>query len=245
MSSQIEHWDRLASCPPDASVIDPQDKRGDKNRYIAELRNAAIVESLQGADQGYPVLDFGCGTGGLSTALAQHGYSAIGVDISPGLLGRTPERGLGDRVLFLRFDGSHLPIIDGCMSAAVTYVVLNHIMDDGQLKGVLREIARALKPGGKLIAIEQVRRRPTINAVVWQHRRTIVGFETLFRDAGFTMRSSTVVRYGRLPTTYALRAGLVPRRWFPKLRAFEKRLGAALGVLPWDYCDVRFEAIKA
>ena len=240
MTSQSEHWDRLASHPPDASVIDPNDTRGHKNRYITTLRNHALLEALADAGRDAPVLDFGCGTGGIAAALVATGRRVVGVDISTGLLARTRERALGDAALFLHFNGSHLPLATASVSAAVTYVVLNHLMDDDDLVAMLREIHRVLRPGGHLVAIEQVRRRATVDPVVWQHRRTLDGFVAIFKGADFRIEQADIVRYGRLPTIHAVRLGLVPVRLFHPLQRMERRLGQWFGVLPWDYCDVRF-----
>lgn len=244
MNEQIDHWERLSTHPPDASVIDPRDRLGHKNRYITSLRNDAILSAFDGGSV-EKVLDFGCGTGGLSQALAASGRAVLGVDISPGLLRRTSEREHRDRCLFVRFDGVRLPVQDNALDAAATYVVLNHILDDAQLTAVLTEIHRVLRSGGKLVAIEQVRTRPTVDQVAWQHRRTIAGFQAIFEQAGFSVQDTTIVRYGRLPTIHAVRYGMFPHRWFRALNTFERWLGRAIGVLPWDYCDVCFELSKA
>lgn len=240
MSDQIEHWERLSLHPPDASVIDPKDRRGHKNRYITALRNEAIIARLPAPVADRPVLDFGCGTGSLSAALAAAGHMVLGLDISPGLLARTRERGLGSEHLFARFDGLHIPLATGTVPAAATYVVLNHIIEDRDLSQVLREIHRVLAPGGRLVAIEQVRRRARIDPAAWQHRRTIEGFERLFEEAGLRRVSCELVRFGRLPTTYAVAFGLLPERLWPGLRTVERALGRTVGVLPWDYSDACF-----
>jgi len=241
MNGHVERWNDLSTYPPDASVLDPADRRGHKNRYICGLRDQAVVEALATADAGMPVLDFGCGTGGLTRALVASGRSVLGVDISPGLLHRTRERNLGDNALFVLYDGNHLPIADASMSSATTYVVLNHIVDDGDLLAVLREIRRVLRPDGRLVAVEQVRSRPTCDAEAWQHRRTEAGFRAIFERANFTVTATTVLRYGHLPYIYAVRLGLIPECAFPSLRRFERWVGRYFGILPWDYCDMRFE----
>ena len=112
MKEQADHWDRLSVHPPDASVIDPGDRSGRKNRYIASVRDESILESLNGIRADSVVLDFGCGTGSLTRALVASGRHVLGVDISAGLLQRTPERALGDSALFVRYDGTRLPVAD-------------------------------------------------------------------------------------------------------------------------------------
>ena len=238
--SQIRRWDDLSSQPIDTSVIDPLDTRGQKNRYISELRNDAIVGTLDAHAIGEPVLDFGCGTGGLSAALAASGRRVVGVDISPGLLGRTRERSYASDTLFVRYAGDRLPMIDASVAAATTYVVLTHIIEDDDLLGLLGEIFRVLKPGGLLVAGEQVRTRRTTDTTTWQTRRTIAEFCALCRRVGFEIVATPVVRYGRFPTTYLLRYGLLPTSMHAPLRRLERRVGSWLGPLGWDYSDVCF-----
>lgn len=241
MRNQIDRWDQLASKDLDAAVIDPRDVSGRKNRYISGLRNQAILQSVRaeiGTDD--IVLDFGCGNGSVSAQLATRGCSVIGIDISKGLLRRTADRGQLGKTLFVHYDGKSIPIRPGSIKAAVTWVVLNHIIDDSELLGLLAQIHEKLAPGGLLIAIEQVRKRPTIDLVTWQNRRTIEGFCAIFDSAGFEVANHEIVRYGRLPTTIAIRYGLIPAALYPLVARFERWVGRAAGVVAWDYCDVRF-----
>ncbi|KFN51261.1 hypothetical protein P873_03070 [Arenimonas composti TR7-09 = DSM 18010] len=199
-----------------------------------------MLEALGNLGLDSPVLDFGCGTGGISAALVATGRKVIGADISPGLLACARDRQLGDDALFFLFDGRGLPLASASVDAVLTYVVLNHLMDDHELQAMLGEIHRVLRPGGRVVAIEQVRRKATIDPAVWQHRRTRAGFEQLFAAAGFQIEQVDILRYGRIPTIHAVRFGLWPERMFPALRSAERLIGRLVGVLPWDYCDVRF-----
>ena len=244
MNNQVTHWERLSVYPIDASVIDPGDRRGHKNRYITQLRNEAILSGLNQYSATSPVLDFGCGTGGLSSAVAASGRSVLGVDISSGLLKRTAERQIKEDALFVQYDGARLPFMDGCASAAVTYVVLNHILDESQLLHALREIHRVLRPGGSLVAVEQVCTRQKLDQSVWQCRRTISEFKALFAAAGFESVDSAIIRYGRFPLIYAVRQGWIPETAYARLHRLERWLGSWLGVVPWDYCDVKFTMKK-
>lgn len=245
MHGQVDRWDQLASEELDAAVIDPQDRAGRKNRYIANLRNRAILESIAPALSDDPVvLDFGCGNGGISAQLSTTGCRVVGVDISMGLLLRTVERRLPESVLFVRYDGERLPLRDESLAGAVTWVVLNHIIDDVELLKILRQINRAIAPGGRFVAVEQVRRTRTIDLVAWQSRRTIKEFMALFEQAGFRVLENSIVRYGKLPTTYAIRYGWMPERLHGRIQSMERWIGRWIGVVPWDYCDVRFVLSK-
>lgn len=240
MTEQIDHWDRLSAHPLDASILDPRDTRGNKNRYLAYVRNQTVLMVLERFRVESPVLDFGCGTGSLSVAIDASGRQLVGVDISASLLRRTPERDWKYGPLFVRYDGEHLPLGSGTVAGACTYVVLNHILDDTMLDRVLREINRVMRPGGVFVAVEQVRTRRTIDHDTWQSRRTRDEFRDQFIRAGFRLRSASVVRYGRFPTTPLIRAGLLPAAAFGVLRRLESGLGRLVGPVPWDYADACF-----
>lgn len=241
-SAQIQRWDTLSVQPIDTSVIDPRDRRGQKNRYIAELRDYTIVDALRRRAADGPVLDLGCGTGGLTAAVSQLGQPVLGIDISAGLLRRTGERRYGAPALFVRYGGEKLPVRDGSMAAATTYGVLIHILDDADLVPLLSEIRRVLQPGGVLVAGEQVRPQAYVDRDDWKHQRTIAAYGQLFEAAGLEMLESPVIRYARFPTTYALRYGVLPPSLHAPLRRLERRVGSWLGPVSWSYSDVCFVA---
>jgi ubiquinone/menaquinone biosynthesis C-methylase UbiE len=240
MSKQARYWDSLSPLALDASVLDPNDRLGEKNRYIAELRNSAIVGMLQLEAPAGTVLDLGCGTGSLSSAIAACGRTVLGLDISPGLLARTAQRGLAGRALFAVFDGASIPVRDDCIAAVTTYVVLNHVLDEVTLSALLTELRRVLAPDGVVVAIEQVRARDTLDLREWKHQRTLDDFVQRFGAAGLLVQSAQVIRYGHFPTTPLVRLGWVPRAAWPLLHRAERALGRTYGVARRDYCDVLF-----
>jgi SAM-dependent methyltransferase len=237
---QRDYWDGESDLPLDASVIDRNDSRGAKNRYLAGLRDRSIVSALGSLKSNAPLLDFGCGNGSLTRALVADGHHVLGIDISAGLLARTRERNLGDASLFVMFDGVHLPLADSSVAAITTYLVLNHIIDDSHLEAVILELRRVLKPGGIVVAIEQVRAQAYMDASSWKHQRTIPQLCELFVRAGFPMCKTEIIRYGRFPTTPLVRFGLLPSWSFQLLEKMERTVGRIYGVPHCDYCDVRF-----
>lgn len=240
---QRPHWDALAHLDPDAAVIDPRDRRGDKNAYLAAIRNETIAQSL--AARGVrTALDLGCGTGSLGRTLLGLGARVVGLDIARGLLARVAERGLGDAYLPVLYDGWRFPIRDASLDAVTTYVVMTHIVEDRQLIQVLGECARVLAPGGVLIAIEQVRRKVRDQPSAFKRFRTLASYEQLFAEAGLRPRRAEILRYGHTPWIYLIRFGWIPKRLHGRLARLERWWGSRIGVPPWDYCDVLFEAVK-
>jgi SAM-dependent methyltransferase len=238
MRPEPGYWDAKAAHGAEASVIDPNDRRGHKNAYIAAARNRALLGALGAPPQ--TVLDFGCGSGGLLAALAAAGHRAIGIDISGELLALARRRPQFDAPL-IRYDGTRLPLADRSVDAACTWIVLNHVVDDNALHALLRELHRVLRPGGRLLAIEQVLRRTVYDPARHTHRRSVERWLELFGAAGFTPRAPRTLRFGHFPLLYAVRYGLVPRRWHGAIAAIERGLARA-HPRPWlDYADVLFE----
>jgi len=97
-------------------------------------------------------LDFGCGVGRLTQALAPHFEEVVGVDVSPGMidtataLNRFPER-----VSYVANAAPSLETFpDATFDFVYTNLVLQHIVPDLTLE-YLREFLRILTPGGVLV----------------------------------------------------------------------------------------------
>ncbi len=95
-----------------------------------------------------PVLDLACGYGRHLGPLSKEKFPCIGMDFSGDLLERLPARA---RKSALRGDMRELPFSDASLAGA--YLLFNsfgYFSDEGNLQ-VLSEIARAIRPGGKLL----------------------------------------------------------------------------------------------
>jgi arsenite methyltransferase len=100
--------------------------------------------------QGGIALDVGSGPGSITAALARAAGPdglALGVDISLPMLARAVRAEAGPQVGFLRADAQRLPLRDHTVDAAVSIAVLQLIPDP---VATLSEIARVLRPGGRL-----------------------------------------------------------------------------------------------
>jgi SAM-dependent methyltransferase len=242
--SQSGYWDELAPSGLDAAVIDPNDRRGHKNGYLAAMRNDAILGALADAPVG-PILDFGCGTGSLTEALVRAGRPVLGIDISRGLLRRSRERRLGDTAVCALYDGHRIPCVDQAVAAVTTYVVMTHIVDNEDLARCLVDCRRVLRPGGLLIAIEQVRATPRDDPRAWKRQRTIAEYMALFRAAGFEPPAVRLLRHGRSPWVQLIRAGVWPKAGWRGAWRLERQWSSLLGPVEWDYCDALFVSRRA
>lgn len=91
------------------------------------------------------VLDAGCGRGDFGERLAAAGIEVVGLDQSSRMVDLTRERGLEAVV----GDIAELPFPDGSFDAAAANHVLYHLPD---VDRGLAELARVLRPGGRLVA---------------------------------------------------------------------------------------------
>ena len=110
-----------------------------------------VIPRLAGARD---VLEVGCGIGTLQTDLAAAGYSATAVDRSPQMVAATRARlrqhgfaAAAGRVT--QGDVRALPFDDASFDAVVSTFPTDYIADPRSL----REIARVLRPGGRLVVV--------------------------------------------------------------------------------------------
>ena len=101
---------------------------------------------------GKRVLDIGCGGGDMMRLLTARGADAWGLEVSQAPLDRAVAAGIDPDRLVLG-DGRSLPFEDAGFDLAM-FVYSFHHVPDGVRKDMLAEVARILKPPGRLIAFE-------------------------------------------------------------------------------------------
>ena len=97
------------------------------------------------------ILDAGCGNGRYSRFLLKHADPDAFItafDLSQKMLARARQRLNSDRVSHVAADLTRLPYADAIFDAVVCGWVLEHLPDP---RPGLRELARVLRPGGKLL----------------------------------------------------------------------------------------------
>jgi ubiquinone/menaquinone biosynthesis C-methylase UbiE len=116
------------------------------------LRRRELVRAALGARPGDRILDVGCGPGFFVTELLEavgREGSVVGLDISADMLAVAAKRAEGHgNVKFHEADATSLPVPDASFDRAVCVQVLEYVRD---VPTALREMHRALRPGGRVV----------------------------------------------------------------------------------------------
>ena len=114
-------------------------------------RKLAVAEVVWPGDR---VLDACCGTGDLAVEAERRGARVVGLDFSPKMLERARRK--SGAIEWVQGDALALPFADGEFDAATVGFGVRNLSD---LEAGLRELARVLRPGGKLAVLEITRPR--------------------------------------------------------------------------------------
>ena len=150
------HWDELAKADPLWAVLTDADRHGRKwtvEEFYA-TGTAEVEADLARISQLHPALgrrkalDFGCGAGRLTQALANRFESVVGVDISPRMVELARRHSKNPRASFVRNGRPDLrEFASGSFDLVYSRITLQHIAPR-YTRIYLREFVRVLAPGG-------------------------------------------------------------------------------------------------
>jgi ubiquinone/menaquinone biosynthesis C-methylase UbiE len=114
-----------------------------------------LPRALQGAELRGGVLEIGCGSGAMAVEVLRR-YPAVrlmATDYDKSMVDVARERlaPFGDRAEVRRADASDLPFANGAFDAALSFIMLHHVVNWEQALG---ELVRVLRPGGRLIGYD-------------------------------------------------------------------------------------------
>ena len=112
-------------------------------------RNLAAASVVRPGDR---VLDAACGTGDLALAAAREGGCVTGLDFSERMLERARRK--SSSVEWARGDVLALPFSDGAFDTVTIGFGIRNVAD---MEAGLRELARVLRPGGRIAVLELTR----------------------------------------------------------------------------------------
>jgi SAM-dependent methyltransferase len=165
-------WDELGRRDPHWAILSEPGRQGswDDEGFFATGRTEveatlADVGDLLGAHDA--ALDFGCGLGRLTQALAAHFALVTGVDVARSMVeGAQARNAFPDRVAYLVNTAATLPFDDATFDFVYSNLVLQHVPPPGAER-YISELVRVLRPGGVLVFQELSHRAPTVrNAVL-------------------------------------------------------------------------------
>jgi ubiquinone/menaquinone biosynthesis C-methylase UbiE len=152
-----------------------------------------VLEMLDATDE--RVLDVGCGTGVLEARIHERfpETQVWGLDLSEGMLSHAKKRcrAAGERIHLVRGDSERLPFADNAFDVVTCCHSFHHYPN---AKGVLAEMHRVLRPGGRLLIVDGDRdglwgRLIFDGLVVWVEgpvrHWSRAGVRDLYEEAGF------------------------------------------------------------
>ncbi|MBY0497623.1 MAG: ubiquinone/menaquinone biosynthesis methyltransferase [Cyanobacteria bacterium] len=149
--------------------------------YGQDARWKKTLVSIADIRPGERALDLAAGTGDIAFAVAARGAKTIGLDITHRMLqlarlrssGASARQALKDsHVEFITGDMTSLPFRSGAFDLVTTGYGLRNVPD---LNTAIDEIARVLKPGGRLLSLDFNRPENAIVRAVYLAYLTVVG----------------------------------------------------------------------
>jgi SAM-dependent methyltransferase len=211
--NETVHWDERAQMGLLASGIDPKDRRGDKNYYIDLLQKMALEDVLELKGDEI-VLDFGCGSGRVSSWIAPKVKKVVGLEITPEMIELAERNRTAENVEFIVYDGIHFPVLPYQVDLVISIGVLQY-MDVNTLKRIVPKLSCYLKPGGKFCFIEQASDNPKIL------RPAVKDYLQAVEESKLDCIKFYPIRNGRWWILYLIRYGFIPRRLFPDIAKSE------------------------
>jgi len=191
--------------------------RSEQSHWWFVGRRTLVFDQLAQAYSGRTdlrILDVGCGTGLNMKYLAQYG-AVTGVDLSSTALQFSRQRG---EKRLIKAPIEHLPFADNTFDLVTAMDIIEHLDDDW---AALREIARVLEPGGRVvILVPAYEFLWSLQDEISSHRRRYViqQVRRVITASGLTMERATYANTLLFPIVYAGRMVLkVQRRVNPRI----------------------------
>jgi SAM-dependent methyltransferase len=126
------------------------------NKWVYRQKAAALDRALSDLKPGARALDIGSGTGWVVERLRRRSLVVDGCDITAVSVDTLSRRFPDASFFLLALGADRIPREDACYDAVTLYDVAYHIVDDDTWRAGLAEIARVLRPGGRLIVSDRL-----------------------------------------------------------------------------------------
>ena len=177
----LQGFERLADTHAASQVDDLTELVKDKKKFdylFSNMKYYSITKSSEqykhdwlskNCNKNTKVLDFACGSGENGIYAATCGSSTLGIDISPegvdNANANAERMGVSNICEFQVMDGEDMKFEDNSFDLGIEYGALHHV----DLDAALSELARVLKPEGKMMCVEAMRHNPLIH---WYRKKT-------------------------------------------------------------------------
>jgi SAM-dependent methyltransferase len=155
-----------------ALSIDPKEVMVDQSWNAVTCPEHQWIRKQLGDLRGLRLLDLGCGAGEAAVWFAKQGADVVASDLSPEFLTLVERVAAlhGVKVQTHQADADRLDFPDNHFDVVYAGNVLHHV----DTQKTLDQIARILKPGGRLVSWDPLRHNPAINV----YRRMAMGVRT-------------------------------------------------------------------
>ncbi len=159
LNKSKKHWEDMGDLDPYWAILtEPGTKYGnwDIDKFFASGHDEIAGLTKAAEKLGLPkendwALDFGCGVGRLTQALAPLFQNIVGIDISESMLRRAVALNSHKNCQFIHNDSDSLPFPSGQFDLIYTALVLQHIPSQESIRRYIAEFVRVLKAGGLLV----------------------------------------------------------------------------------------------
>ena len=207
-------YDRLRT---DYGEFNPKASGYLSERFFLQER-ALVLKTL--ANESGLLLDIACGSGLVTLPLVQAGRKVVGVDFNAAACREAKRNGLQA----LCGDAFSLPLADAAVDSAIN-VEFAQQYQVGAVHLLLREAARVLVPGGRLVIVWS-------NRLAWVHRVATVALRILHRWRGRTSADLALHHHAAAEMRAAGKlAGLVAEQSFTIFPPLRLRLNRVPGLL--------------
>jgi SAM-dependent methyltransferase len=160
LETRQKTWDKIAEEDAFWAILSDPKRRGNKwepseffgtgtrevKTVLDYLQSLGVPTDYDGA-----ALDFGCGAGRLTQALAARFSRAVGVDISAKMVALAEKHNrFPNSCQYISNGSNSLPLPDGTFSFVYSSIALQHI-EPRFVESYIAEFMRVLKPGGVLV----------------------------------------------------------------------------------------------
>jgi len=149
------------------------------HRNIRRMEECDTLLAWLDPRPGENILDVGCGDGFHDARITARGAAVVGIDIHESRLTFARRHNSGPRAQYHAMDATRMDFADDTFDQAISFCVIEHFTDE---VAVLRNIARVLKPGGRLLLSADSLSNPEVTAAERATHRRRYAVNTFYTE---------------------------------------------------------------